>query len=84
MKYLKKFNEEKSTDIFVVNTKTKKIEPSSRSSYTYWHGDKKGEIDMEISISSDGQQEEYAKKVYEALKSKNLGSIVKKIFVEIK
>jgi hypothetical protein len=84
MKHIQAFNE-KFAEVFVVDSKTKKIKPSTRSSYTYWYGEKKGEIDMEISINTeDENQEQLAEKIYNGLKSQNLSESVKKIYIEFK
>jgi hypothetical protein len=84
LKHIQAFNE-KFTEVFVVDSKTKKIMPSTRSSYTYWYGEKKGEIDMEISINSDDENQDHlAQKIYDGLKSQNLSESVKKIYIEFK
>jgi hypothetical protein len=61
------------TDHYVINSKDKKIYSSKGNSRSYWQGDKKGTIDMEIDVfSSGGNSKKHAKEIYNALKAAGL------------
>jgi len=69
---LRKFNELKThetTQSFVVDKETKKIEPMDGNTIEYWSGsgDKKGTIDMEIKVHTNLNHKKDAERVYEAL-----------------
>jgi hypothetical protein len=69
---------------FIVSSKTKKISRSKDNSRYYWEGKGKGTIDMEIEVFGYYNQEEHAKKIYEALKNAGLENSYFKIKVEVK
>ena len=52
---------ESNTDHFVINSKTKKLLRATSNSREYWEGDKKGTIDLEISVFASSNHQEKAK-----------------------
>lgn len=73
------------TDHYVINSKDKKIYPSRGNSRSYWEGDKKGTIDMQIDVfSNSSDSKKHAKEIYDALKSAGLENKYFSISVKVK
>lgn len=92
MENIKKFSEyekinENTTDHFVINKKTKKIEKHGLfNSREYWvkGGKAEGEIDMVIEIFANYNHKKEAEKIYKALVDAGLENKYYSIKVEVK
>lgn len=73
-----------STEHFVVNSETKKIQPSKGNSYSYWRGELKGTIDMQIDVFTCGDGKKEAQEIYDALVAAGLQDKYFSISVQLK
>jgi len=83
-KLVKESLNENTTDHFVVNSKTKRIMPARDNSHSYWQGDKKGTIDMEIEVFGSYNMKKDAKELYNALVAAGLENKYFKIKIDTK
>lgn len=72
------------TENFIVSKTDKKIRRMHGNSYDYWRGEKRGTIDTEIEVFSNGNQQEVAKELYRALKVAGLENKYFSIKVQVK